>query len=153
MIDPFSSEELNPNSYNYRLADTIKILRSDGESEETRIPEGGLLLMPKHLYLGATHEFIASCRYAITLLGRSSVGRLGIFLNATADLGHVGSASRWTLEISVVQPVVVYPYMKFGQVAFWESVGPSVPYQGSYLGDTEPERCKDGELIEAQHRA
>ena len=53
------------------------------------------------------------------LLGRSSIGRLGIFLNVTADLGHIGSCSHWTLEITVVQPVRIYPGTKIGQVSFW----------------------------------
>jgi dCTP deaminase len=108
-------------------------------------PEG-LVLQPWQIYLGATAEVIGSSVFAMTLLGRSSVGRLGIFLNATADLGHVGSSSHWTLEISVVRPVRVYPGMRIGQVAFWEVAGSVAPYRGRYAGDACPEESKDPNL-------
>ena len=89
---------------------------------------------------------MGSATYAITLLGRSSIGRLGIFLNATADLGHVGSNSHWTLEISVVQPVYIYPLMRIGQVAFWVTQGICEPYNGRYHRDVRPELSKDSLL-------
>ena len=58
-----------------------------------------------------------------SLIGRSSVGRLGLFLQITADLGHLGKAHCWTLELKVVQSLIVYPHMKIGQVSFWQVTG------------------------------
>ncbi|MBV9992058.1 MAG: deoxycytidine deaminase [Alphaproteobacteria bacterium] len=149
-IEPFANSEANPNSYNFRLAQDLICLSPVPPGAVSRrdaiIPPSGYLLMPGNLYLRATRERIASRRYAITLLGRSSIGRLGIFLNATADLGHVGSSSHWTLEISVVQPVRVFANMRIGQVAFWCSEAGSV-YVGRYLHDTKPEISKDGALL------
>lgn len=146
-ITPFSAREVNPNSYNFRLSPHLIKLRPDGTGTIRRtdvtIPEDGYILTPGALYLGATEEKIGSRRYATTLLGRSSIGRLGVFLNVTADLGHVGSCSNWTLEISVVQPVRLFSRMRIGQVAFWHSHGPTTLYDGQYAQDCRPEPSKD----------
>lgn len=152
LISPFDVSNVNPNSYNYHLGKRLICVEADrGGQKYThfRIPDNGCILNPGILYLGSTAERIGSSSYAVTLLGRSSIGRLGIFLTATADLGHVGSDSCWTLEISVVQPVKVYPHMRIGQVAFWKTVGNAALYHGRYWGDTMPQPCKDPELCGA----
>ena len=79
----------------------------------------GYVLKPHKLYLGNTIETIGSDKYVTQLIGRSSIGRLGLFLQVTAPLGHVGSRHKWTLELKCVQPLRVYPGMKIGQVTFW----------------------------------
>ena len=67
------------------------------------------------------------------LIGRSSVGRLGLFLQITAPLGHIGTCHNWTLELKVVQPLIVYPKMKIGQVSFWYVTGDNkTNYEGKY---------------------
>jgi dCTP deaminase len=146
-IEPFDPAKIGPNGYDYHLGDSLIRIDSDAggrlSSASHEIPKQGLLLEPGCLYLGSTHERIGSHVYAMTLLGRSSVGRLGIFLNVTADLGHVGSDSHWTLELSVVQPVYVYAGMCIGQVAFWEVEGARAIYDGRYKGDVRPEQSKD----------
>jgi dCTP deaminase len=106
--------------------------------ERVDLPPDGFVLLPKTLYLAATLEIIGSTDYAITLLGRSSLGRLGLFLNITADLGHVGTLSQWTLELSVVQPLRVYSGMRIGQVAFWKAYGKTRRYCGRYHQDLGP---------------
>ncbi len=104
----------------------------------------GYVLNPGKVYLGATLERIGSDRYVTLLLGRSSIGRLGIFLNVTADLGHLGSCSHWTLELTVVQPVRVYPGMKIGQVSFWlTDESSSHRYTGRYHRDSQPVGNRD----------
>lgn len=149
LIDPFDVGQVNPNSYNFRLSrHMIRTISHRGllSHERFDIPSEGFLLQPRVLYLGSTAEIIGSKKHAITLLGRSSLGRLGIFLNATADLGHVGTVARWTLEISVVQAVRVYPDMLFGQVAFWHSEGSHWHYHGRYQHDLEPRPNRDATL-------
>ena len=90
----------------------------------------------------------------MTLLGRSSIGRLGLFLNITADLGHVGSATRWTLELSVVQPLRIYAGMRLGQVAFWKPSGRIENYSGRYSNQCGPVECLDLRLVgSAEHVA
>lgn len=148
-IEPFSPDDLNPNSYNYRLGPDllhIKAAEHEPPSRQVQISPEGYVLEPGNLYLGMTHERIGSRLYAMTLLGRSSIGRLGIFMNATADLGHAGSDSHWTLEISVVQPVRIYARMRIGQVAFWTVLGACEPYRGRYHRDHRPEPSKDALL-------
>lgn len=89
--------------------------------EEAAIPEDGYILKPRQMYLGHTAETIGSRKYAMSLIGRSSVGRLGLFLQISANLGHTTSSHKWTLEMVSVKPLKIYPYMKIGQVSFWEN--------------------------------
>ncbi len=147
-IEPFDEASLGPNSYDYRLQPELVVLEpgETGEPPRVAIGDGGFTLEPGRLYLGATEELIGSERYAMTLLGRSSLGRLGLYLNITADLGHIGALSNWTLELKVVQPLVVYPRMRIGQVAFWTASGTPAAYTGRYLGDRRPVTSRDAAL-------
>jgi dCTP deaminase len=128
-LEPFSEELLNPNSYNYRLGEQLLVvdddvidLHSKSQTSEIIIPSEGYTLEPGRLYLGHTSETIGSDQYVPSLIGRSSLGRLGLFLQITADLGHLGTCHKWTLELTVVQPLTVYPGMRIGQVSFWKPV-------------------------------
>ena len=128
-ISPFIEEMLNPNSYNYRLGnELIEIDESLDAKQETKqkkinLTEEGYILMPGKLYLASTYEKIGSDFFVTQLIGRSSIGRLGMFLQVTAPLGHVGTYHNWTLEIKVVQPLKVYSFMRIGQVSFWKIKG------------------------------
>ena len=130
IISPFENSLLNPNSYNYRLSSTLYEIcdsvidpKKKTNIKKIVIPENGYVLKPNRLYLGSTIEKIGSPKYVTQLIGRSSVGRLGLFLQVTAPLGHVGCEHCWTLELRVVQPLRVYPNMKIGQVSFWRITG------------------------------
>jgi dCTP deaminase len=151
-IEPFHVEDVNPNSYNYHLADSLLLLRRSGKSSRrVLMPADGYLLEPGHVYLGATSERIGSDRYVTLLLGRSSIGRLGVFLNVTADLGHLGSCSHWTLELTVVQPVRLYPGMRIGQVSFWITDAlSSQRYNGRYHRDSRPIANRDRSINRAR---
>lgn len=126
IIEPYNNSLLNPNSYNYRLSDIIYEITDNvinpskkNNVKKIKIPTEGYVLKPNRLYLGSTYERIGSSKYVTQLIGRSSVGRLGLFLQVTAPLGHVGCNHCWTLELRVVQPLRIYPMMKIGQVTFW----------------------------------
>lgn len=146
-IDPFDYDNINPNSYNYRLGDTYKI--SDGninfsdDNEAKIIPESGLTIEPGNVVLSTTHEVIGSEKFVTSLIGRSSVGRLGLFLQISADLGQLGKGHKWTLELTSVQPTIIYPKMKIGQVSFWTTKGDLCFYSGSYANFDSPECCMD----------
>src|ERR1035438_2052658 len=144
-LDPFDESNLNPNSYNYHLADSLLVLGLGGKlARKVSLPAGGYVLRPGKVYLGATLEQIGSDRYVTLLLGRSSIGRLGIFLNVTADLGHIGSCSHWTLELTVVQPVRLYPWMRIGQESFWlTDDSSSHRYAGRYRSELHPVANRD----------
>lgn len=136
MLEPFSLDQVNPNSYNYRLGSTIKvpIVTDDGSVifRTKNMNDDGYVLEPHTMYLGLTAELIGSSRYAMSLIGRSSLGRLGLFLQVSANLGHTGSAHHWTLELVAAQPIRIYPRMVVGQVSFWNNRG-QVPENQSYF--------------------
>lgn len=126
-LSPFDENQVNPNSYNYRLGENLKVFKHfDGEKsifENIKIPKNGYELKKGVLYLGHTKEIIGSKKYAMSLIGRSSVGRLGLFLQVSANLGHTTSNHKWTLELVAAKPIIIYPHMKIGQVTFWNNKG------------------------------
>ena len=127
-ISPFSEKQLNPNSYNYRLSEHIAIPEYDSKLETLayktiRIPEQGILLEPGQTYLSHTFEKLGSSKYAMSLIGRSSIGRLGLFVQVSANLGHTKSCHHWTLEIVACKKIILYPRMIIGQISFWANHG------------------------------
>lgn len=145
-IRPFRNDQLNPNSYNYRLGPELYEVTSPvidplikPALRKLALGSAGVLLQPNRLYLGHTMEVIGSTKYVTSLIGRSSIGRLGLFLQITADLGQLGQPHQWTLELKVVQPLRIYPGMKIGQVSFWVPDGePSKPYISGYTLHNKP---------------
>jgi len=135
-IDPFLEEQINPNSYNYRLGSTLKVFTGfDGEKslfQEIEIPEKGYVLEPGRMYLGHTKEIIGSSKYAMSIIGRSSMGRYGLFLQVSANLGHTTSCHKWTLELVAAHPIKLYSGMKIGQISFWCNQGSVKEYNGKY---------------------
>ena len=136
VIEPFRDDCLGSNSYDVHLAKTLAIYkdiildaRKHNEVTYLEIPEEGLVLKPDTLYLGVTEEYTETHKHVPFLEGKSSVGRLGIDIHATAGKGDVGFANAWTLEISVRQPVRVYAGMPIGQLIYFTTSGRcDVPY-------------------------
>lgn len=140
VIEPFNDKQINPNSYNYRINDEIMVLPSDckeNQEKYIKIPEDGYLLEPKNVYLSTTYEMIGSKNYVVSLIGRSSIARLGLFLQISADLSNLGSIHKWTLEMVCTQPIKIYPNMIIGQVSFWKPEGKITLYQGEYQNFNE----------------
>lgn len=124
-IDDFDESRLNPNSYNLRLhnqlmvyKDTMLDMKKDNPARTIEIPESGLTLFPGTLYLGRTVERTFTDKYVPMLEGRSSVGRLGVYIHVTAGFGDIGFDGFWTLEISCVQPVIIYPNVEICQIYY-----------------------------------
>ena len=139
IIDPFSSDNLNPNSYDFRLGDRCRtydaaVLDSvvDNPSSVQIIPATGILLQPDRIYLFNTVERIGSSVYVPIIRARSSIARLGLFIHITADLIDLGSINQLTLQLHAIAPVRVYPGMRIGQVTFWCTVGAPTLYSGKY---------------------
>jgi dCTP deaminase len=144
-IRPFNPNQVNPNSYDFRLGHVIKTYvnyvldpRVPNNTVETQIPEEGLVLMPGRIYLGHTLEIMGSDYYVPIIRGRSSTARMGLFIHVTADLIDIGSHNQWTLQLNPVQPIRVYPGMRIGQVTFWKVKGQIVLYKGKYQGSMGP---------------
>ena len=107
--------------------------KQDNETEDFEIPEEGYVLLPGILYLGETEEYTETYGFIPNIDGRSSTGRLGIEIHRTAGFGDVGFRGKWTLEITVTHPVVVYAGMEIGQL-YYETVDgdASMEYNGKY---------------------
>ena len=96
------------------------------------IPKHGLVLEPNILYLGSTNEHTETYNLVPKIDGRSSIGRLGISVHITAGFGDIGFKGKWTLEISVVQPVIIYPNMEICQISYYIPYGDITEYNGRY---------------------
>ena len=145
VIDPWNPAQLNPNSYNLRLHNELVVYQKDctldmkksNPYETITIPDTGLLLTPGTLYLGRTVEYTRTNEFVPMLEGRSSVGRLGLFVHVTAGFGDVGFAGYWTLEMICVQPIVIYPYVEICQIYYHTVTGEITPYtHGKYQNNT-----------------
>ena len=156
-ISDWDDKRLNPNSYNLRLADELMVY---GEEEQVagwkdgiytvlkpaeldmakpsitvikRINKNGFVLQPGILYLARTMEYTATHKFVPMLEGRSSVGRLGISIHSTAGFGDIGFCGYWTLEISCVQPVRIYPGVEICQI-YYHTIGKLEESGGQELG-------------------
>lgn len=139
-IEDFDEARLGPNSYNLRLGNELLIYTGDildpkiqNDCKIERIPNEGRILLPGSLYLAQTMEYTRTKGLVPMLEGRSSVGRLGINIHATAGFGDIGFAGRWTLELSCVQPVIIYAGMEICQIYYHTVEGEiSKEYAGKY---------------------
>ncbi|OWY23165.1 dCTP deaminase [Sphingobacteriales bacterium UPWRP_1] len=130
VIEPFRHESLGTNSYDVHLSRYMAVYknhvldaRKHNEIEELVIPPEGYVLQPGTLYLGVTEEYTETHEHVPFLEGKSSIGRLGIDIHATAGKGDVGFCNTWTLEISCVQPVRIYAGMPIGQLIYFSIEG------------------------------
>lgn len=143
-IDPFNEKQLNPNSYNLRLHNKLLVYKEDtldmkqpNPAVELIIPEDGLLLKPGELYLGRTVEHTRTLNYVPMLEGRSSIGRLGLFVHITAGFGDVGFSGFWTLEIFCIKPIRVYPNIEICQLYFHSIEGAHELYKSGKYQDNQ----------------
>ncbi len=130
VITPYQRDCLGSNSYDVHLGPWIAnyVDRELDAKKHNRIhtfeiPDAGLLLQPEIFYLGATLEYTETHAHVPFLEGKSSTGRLGIDIHATAGKGDVGFCGHWTLEISVKQPVRIYKGMPIGQLIYFPVEG------------------------------
>ena len=144
IIQPYPPSQLNPNSYNLRLSDELLVydtdvldMKKDNPVRRLTIPPEGLLLEPNRLYLGRTLEYTRTDRFVPMLEGRSSVGRLGLFVHVTAGFGDVGFAGYWTLEMHCIHPIVIYPGVEICQIYYHTIQGEYQKYDsGKYQNNT-----------------
>ncbi len=130
LVEPFDRECLGTNSYDVHLGkflatynDEILDAKAHNKITTFEIPAEGFVLRPNTLYLGVTEEYTETLAHVPFLEGKSSVGRLGIDIHATAGKGDVGFCNAWTLEISVTQPVRIYAGMPIGQLIYFKVEG------------------------------
>jgi len=136
VIDPFCETRLNPNSYNLTLHDELMVyeevvldMRKANRVRRMSIPREGLVLHPNQLYLGRTTERTETHKLVPMIEGRSSIGRLGLFVHVTAGFGDVGFCGYWTLEMFAVQPVRIYAGVEICQIFYHDIHGSYTEYQ------------------------
>ena len=129
-IVPYKPSQLNPNSYNLRLHNELLVydeevldMKKPNKYKSIVIPPEGLVLEMNRLYLGRTVEYTETHKLVPMLEGRSSIGRLGLFIHVTAGFGDVGFCGYWTLEIFCVQPIKIYPDVEICQIYYHNILG------------------------------
>lgn len=129
-IYPFDQKQLNSNSYNLLINNkllkyTCETLDMKKENPYTEIiiPEEGYTLQPGELYLASTFERTKTYKYIPKIEGRSSVARLGLFVHISASLGEAGFDGHWTLELSCIKPLKIYPFVPICQIYYNEISG------------------------------
>ena len=153
VIEPYRRGCLGSNSYDVHLGSMLAIYedqeidaKKHNKIKNFLIPAEGFVLHPGEFYLGVTEEYTETHAHVPFLEGKSSVGRLGIDIHATAGKGDIGFCNHWTLEISVKKPVRVYAGMPIGQLIFFAVEGDvhtpyskksSAKYMGRYAGPVE----------------
>ena len=139
-IEPFDKKAVNPNSYNLHLHKDLLVyselpldMKKNNPAIPLEIPAEGLLLEPGKLYLGRTMEYTVTKNLVPMLEGRSSIGRLGLFVHVTAGFGDTGFSGFWTLEIQCVHPIRIYAGVPICQIFYHEVKGEIMEYKsGKY---------------------
>lgn len=145
IIEPFNRNQLNSNSYNVKLHNKLLIykenlldMKKTNETKEIIISEEGFKLEPNQLYLGRTLEYTSTKKFVPMIEGRSSIGRLGIFIHITAGFGDVGFSGYWTLEIFCIKPIIIYPNVEIAQLYYHTIDGDYEEYNsGKYQNNTD----------------
>lgn len=147
VIEPFDQNCLGTNSYDVHLSRYLAVYvdecldaKKHNKIKEIIIPPEGYVLEPGKLYLGVTQEYTETHTCVPFLEGKSSIGRLGIDIHATAGKGDVGFCNTWTLEISCVQPVRIYAGMPVGQLIYFMVEGEIQNYYNLKSGAKYNER-------------
>nr|DAS58551.1 MAG TPA: dCTP deaminase dUTPase [Caudoviricetes sp.] len=157
-ISDYDEKRVNPNSYNLRIGNKIGYYpmneyheyashdidheypiyyldsKKENEMEVVTIPDDGIILTPGMLYLASTMEKVKADGVIPCISGRSSMARLGIEIHRTAGFGDIGADMKWTLEITVVHPVKIYPGQELCQIYFEYPDGEYENYHGKYQG-------------------
>jgi dCTP deaminase len=163
IIDPFDVDQVGPNSYDVRLGRFMKVIMPNMpfnpvDSYDSDLVKSGYIdpdypqtfstidlnvapyvMRPGELVLATTEEKIGSDRYVPMLEGRSSIGRMGLFIHVTAGFGDIGFKSNWTLELTSVLPIKISRGMRIGQVFFHTCTSEAMRYSGRYADQEEPQ--------------
>lgn len=145
-IYPWIPEALQPASVDVHLGDTFLVYKTntvplidpltDDQADYVRtlhVEDGAdFYLYPGQFVLGTTIETVRlDARYVGSVMGRSSLGRLGLIVHSTAGWIDPGFEGKITLEMTNLSPVpiILTPGMSIGQIAFTELKTPAtLPY-------------------------
>lgn len=152
VIKPFRKENIQPSSVDLLMGKSFLIFknakkpfldvkRDDPKDfmEKVVIRNGEpIIIHPGEFLLGTTKEwFEIPGNLVARLEGKSSLGRLGIVVHATAGYVDPGFKGELTLEITNMAniPIALYAGMKIAQISFFEMTDePEVLYGTSQAG-------------------
>lgn len=126
--------------YDFRNPKFLIDPTKSNETIEFEIPATGAILNPQFGYLASTVEYTENYNLFPYIDGKSSLGRNFILNHHTAGRGDDGFCGTWTLEIRVLVPTVVYPYMRIGQIYYEEFTGARKQY------NTNPSSHYNGQM-------
>lgn len=108
---------------------------------EVMDPKKGTVIHPREFILGVTSEwFYLGDQILANVEGKSSLGRLGLVIHATAGFVDPGFEGHITLEITNLteQPMIIYPNMPIGQIRYSVlSSAAEHPYGSPVLGSKQ----------------
>jgi dCTP deaminase len=147
LIDPFDDALVQPSSIDLRISHLFRVFRShtagviDVKTDMTSMtelvempagPDGvgdqPFMLHPGEFVLGSTLERVGVSDDMVARVdGKSSLGRLGLLVHATAGMIDPGFDGHITLELANVAtlPITLYPGMKIGQISFIQMTTPA----------------------------
>jgi len=131
--DAYDGRALSSSASSGRVLDTKEPAKL---REWTIDPKMGWVLLPNVGYLMHTVERVCTNSYVPVLDGKSSIGRLFVKVHETAGFGDPGFDGQYTLEVTSLFPVRVYPGMRICQMRFHHFEGNAISYQklGHYTG-------------------
>ena len=160
VVDPIGENAVQPASLDIRLDRHFRVFRNHratvidprAEMEELTVPvsiedDEPFVLHPGEFVLGSTLERVKLADDLVARVeGKSSLGRLGLLVHATAGYVDPGWDGQLTLELSNVAtlPIKLYYNMKIGQLSFQSLSSPAArPYghpdlKSRYQGQTKP---------------
>jgi dCTP deaminase len=150
-VSPFTSSHVQPASVDVLLGDRFRVFNNhrhtcidvrmdqpDLTREILKADDEPFMLHPGEFVLGSTVETLTLPDDLVARVeGKSSLGRLGLLVHATAGFVDPGFSGQITLELSNVAnlPITLYPGMKIAQLAFLELDTPCLtPYGSASLG-------------------
>jgi dCTP deaminase len=158
-IEPYDEKQLQPASYDLLMDKKFLLFDSTQQDcidvkkpienimRQVIIGDNeAFILHPGEFALANTFEIVGvDAGHVGWLEGKSSLGRIGLVIHATAGFLDPGNKLRMTLELSNLGklPIKLYYKMKIAQIAFGELDSPcEVPYgspqlNSKYFGDTE----------------
>ena len=138
------AEEINRKQNSIPTLESVALapidMHQNNETIEFEIPKEGYVLQPGILYIGRTIERTHTDKFIPMINGRSSGGRLGISIHICAGFGDIGFDGSWTLEITCVEPVRIYPGEEVAQICYFKPYGKiknEYLYHGRYQGQID----------------
>jgi dCTP deaminase len=149
VIDPWNPELVQPASVDLTLGDSFRVFHNhrtaaidlrDPPTNHTEEITGEemFVIHPGEFVLGVTREYVELPDDIVARIeGKSSLGRLGLIVHATAGFVDPGFKGTLTLEITNLTrvPIKLYPGLLIAQLSFMTLDAPAErPYGSEELG-------------------